>query len=400
MGAQQVHRAAVCAALVALTLPAIAVAGSRDEPVIVIDLRPGADLDESRAAFHAQLGQIAGIAPRRDGGVEDALAGEPGDTDGPALTAALDAARAAYGDLDCKTAAAHADVAIDLVAARQAAGLDDGSAARSGWAYALLCADHDGDLRRAQLAAQQLRNLGVTSGDDAGISAATWARYPEIDASTDRDIVALTVDTAAGATVWVDHAAVGVAPVTVYVAAGEHVVAASDGPRRSAGRVTVAGKPVTAKLELVDRTGAYSSVAAVVKGWRDGSLTPTAESLGTVMDALGVRFALILAGRSTVQVWGRGPRDDLPRKIDDAPVDDVMAIGSMITDRVAAWDGRSPDPDLPLLVESPEDRATRDRGTPNRWWVYAAIVGAVVLGTTVLYLQDTADDRQTITVSF
>ncbi len=364
----------------------------------MIDLRPGADLVESRTAFYDELGNISGLAPVRD--AEGALAGEASDADAPALRAALDAARAAYGNLDCKTAAAQADAAIDLAAARQAAGLDDGTAARSAWAYVLLCADTDGDLRRAQLAAHQLRGLGVTSADDAGISAAVWARYPEIDASTDRDIVALTVETTAGAAVWIDHASVGTAPVTVYVPAGEHLVAAADGPRRAAIRVTIAGKPVSSTLTLIDQTGEYSAVSAVVKGWRDGALTPTAEALGTVMTTMKVRFALILAGKATVQVWGRGPRDDLPRKIDDAPVDDVMAIGSMITDRVSAWDGRAPDPDQPLLVETPEERAARDHGTPNRWWVYAAIIGAVVVGTTVLYLQDSADDHQMIVLSF
>lgn len=370
--------------------------------MIVIDLRPGDGLVASRAELYAALHGIEGIAPRDELGLPGALAGEGSDTDAPALHAALDAARAAYGDLDCKTAAAQADVAIDLLAARQAGGLDDGNALRSAWAYALLCADHDGDLRRAQLAAHELRALGVTEADEAGLSAATWARYPEIDASTDRDIVALTIDTTAGAAVWIDHALVGAAPVTAYVAAGEHVVAAADGPRRAAIRITAAGKPVSATVTLVDRTGKFSAIATVVKGWRDGVLTPNSEALGTIMDTLQVRFALILAGTSTVQVWARGPRDDLPRKVDDAPVDDVMGIGALITDRVAAWDGHAPDPDLPLLVETPEERAAhgKGRGTPTRWWVYAAIVGAVVVGSTVLYLQDSADDTQTIVLRF
>jgi len=368
--------------------------------VIVIDLRPAEGLEASRAEVYDALRGIEGIAPREDAGLAGALAGEGSDTDAAELRVALDAARAAYGDLDCKTAAASADVAIDLLAARQAGGIDDGTALRTAWAYALLCADHDGDLRRAQLAANQLRVLGVADGDDAGVSAATWARYPEIDASTDRDIIALTVDTTAGAAVWIDHALVGTAPVTAYVAAGEHVVAAADGPRRGAIRVTAAGKPASATVPLVDRTGTYSSIAAVVKGWRDGVLTPNAESLGTVMATLDVRFALILAGKTTVQIWARGPRDELPKKVDDAPRDDVLAIGSLITDRVAAWDGRVPDPDLPLLVETPEERASRGRSARTKWWIYAAIVGAVVAGSTVLYFQDSAEDRQTIVIRF
>lgn len=403
MGARQVHRAAVVAAGLVAALAVLAVprgAAADGEPVIVIDLRPADGLDASRAEFYGALRAIEGLDPRDEPDLVGALAGDAADTDAPELRAALDTARAAYGDLDCKAASASADVAIDLLAARQAAGLDDGTALRTAWAYALLCADHDGDLGRAQLAAHQLRALGVAAGEDAGISAATWARYPEIDASTDRDIVALTVETTAGAAVWIDHALVGTAPVTAYVAAGEHVIAAAEGPRRAAIRVTAAGKPITTTLTLVDRTGSYSAVAGVVKGWRDGVLVPNAEALGTVMDALEVRFALILAGKSTIQVWARGPRDTLPRKVDDASIADPMAVGSLILDRVAAWDGRAPDPDLPLLVESPEDRGARDRGAGTNWWIYAAIVGAVALGSTVLYLQDSADDRQTILVRF
>ena len=372
-----------------------------DEPVIVIDLRPGdADgLAASRDELFAELGRISGITVRRADGLDRALAGEASDTDAAEVRAALDEARAAFGELDCKRAAPAADRAIDLLAGRQAAGLDDGLALRGAWAYVLLCADQAGDRSRAQTAADRLRDLGVTSGDQAGISDATWARFPEIDASTDRGLVSLTITTEpAGAAVWIDHREVGVSPVTVHVAAGPHLVAAADGFRRGATRVELAGKDATAAIPLVDRTGPYSAVAGVVKGWRDGALTPTAEALGTVMQSLEVRFALLLVGKSTMQVWALGPRDDKPRKIDDVGRADPMAAVAMITDRVAAWDGNAPDPDLELLVESPEDR--RGKGTPNRWWVYAAIVGAVAVGTTILYLQDAADDYQRIEIRF
>jgi hypothetical protein len=76
-----------------------------------------------------------------------------------------------------------------------------------------------------------------------------------------------------------------------------------------------------------------------------------------------------------------------------------MAIAAMINDRVVAWDGRAPDPDVPLLYETTGERTGR-RNDPARWWVYASIVGAVLVGSGILYLQDTADDHQTITISF
>lgn len=370
--------------------------------MIVIDLRPGdADgLRGSRAELHGELAKISGIAVRSEDGLDAALAGEASDRDAAVVREALDEARTAFGDLDCKAASAAAARAIDALAGRQAAGLDDGTALRGAWAYQLLCADRDGDRVRAQTAADRLRGLGVTGGEEAGISEQTWQRFPEIDASTDRGIVALDIRVdRAGAKVWVDHREVGVAPVTAYVEAGEHVVAAADGFWRGAVRVSAAGKDVKVAVPIADQTGPFSAVAGVVKGWRDGALTPTAEALGTVMQALEVRFALLLAGKGTMQVWALGPRDDKPRKIDDVAREDPMAAAALITDRVAAWDGNAPDPDL-LLVESPEDRARRGKGTPNRWWVYAAIVGAVAVGTGILYFQDSADDHQKIEIRF
>lgn len=406
MGTRQILRVAAAIAVATAAGDPIAAAQADEpagEPVIVIDLRPGdaEGLRGSRAALIGELGGITGIAVRIDAGLDGALAGEASDNDASALRIALDEARTGFADLDCKKAGAAAARAIDLLAARQAAGLDDGTALRGAWAYTLLCADRDGDRVRAQTAADRLRGLGVGRGEEAGISETTWERFPEIDASTDRGIVAMAVTTEpAGAKVWVDHAEVGVSPITVYVAAGEHVVAAADGFWRGATRVDAAGKNLGVALPLVDQTGPFSAVAGVVKGWRDGALTPTAEALGTVMQSLKVRFALLLVGKTTMQVWAMGPRDDKPRKIDDVSREDSMAAAALITDRVAAWDGNAPDPDMELLVESPEDRAKRSKGTPNRWWVYAAIVGAVAVGTGILYFQDSADDHQRIEIRF
>ncbi len=379
--------------------------GGDGEPVIVVDLRPGdgAARQRLRAALIGELRGVQGLsiaqAPGEAGGLDGALAGEAADRDVPALTAALDEARAAFGALDCARTTAAADRAVDLLAARQASGLDDGAALRSAWALLLLCADQAGDRARAQTAADRLRGLGVTDAADAGLSDATWSRFPEIDAQTDRDVVAVTIEAEPGAAVWVDHAPVGAAPLTVYVAAGEHLVAAGAGSRRAAARVRADRKAVTAKLDLVDQAGTHSAIAGVVAAWRDGAAAASAEQLGAVMDTVDVRFALVLAGTDTIQVWAKGPGDRVARKLDDGVDDDVMGIAAMITDRVVAWDGRAPDPDVPLLYETERERAGR-RADPVRWWVYASIVGAVLVGSGILYLQDTADDHQTITISF
>jgi hypothetical protein len=373
-----------------------------DEPVVVIDLRPGDPqaLASSRAELRAALGAVQGLTVRDDAGLDAGLGGGGADGDRGEVTARLAEARAAFGDLDCARASAAADRAIDTLAARQASGLDDGGSLRSAWAIVLVCADQDGDRRRAQRASDRLRGLGLATGTDAGIAPAIWDRYPEIDASTDRDIVAVTVDTDPdGAAVWIDHVAIGRAPVTIHLPAGEHVVAAGLGAHRLATRVTLAHKPVTAQLQLVDRSGPHAAVATLVEKWRDGSLSPTAEGLAQVMAAIEVRFAVILAGTSRMQLWALAPGSRKARKIDDASAADTMAIGAMIVDRVTAWDHNAPDPDQPLLVETRADRDRR-RGPPEKWWVYAAIVGAVVVGTAILYFQDSAENRQQIVIRF
>ncbi len=373
--------------------------------MIVVDLRPGdsAARRNLRRQLIVELRGIQGLTlaqvPELPGGLDGALAGEASDRDVPAVTAALDEARAGFGALGCARTVAAADRAIDLLAARQAPALDDGAAKGRSWALNLLCADQAGERGRAQAAADHLRVLGVVVASDAGLTDATWARFPEMDAQTDRDVVALTVESEAGVAVWVDHVRVGVAPVTLYVAAGEHVVAAGASTRRGAVRVRADRAAVTATVPLADQTGEHSAIAGVVAAWRAGAVPASATELGALMDRVGVRVALVLAGTDTVQVWAKGPGERAARKLDDGSRVDLMAIAAMVSDRVASWDGRAPDPDRPLLYETHGEREGR-RNDPVRWWVYASIVGAVLVGSGILYLQDTADDHQKITITF
>jgi hypothetical protein len=68
---------------------------------------------------------------------------------------------------------------------------------------------------------------------------------------------------------------------------------------------------------------------------------------------------------------------------------------ALVVDRVHTWDDHAPDPDRPLLTESPEERANRDpRKIPTKWWVYAAILGAVATAVTIVYVHDSASDTQ------
>jgi hypothetical protein len=416
MGAQQVLRAAGVVAAVAIAAapsgahadraPRLRLAQAGADPagaeaVIVVDLRPGdpAALVTSRKALLDELDAIQGIRARRDPELEGALSGAAVDRDAARVSAALDEARTAFGALDCKRAAPAADRAIDDLAARQAAGLDDGAALRTAYAYLLLCADQAGDTATTVRAASRLRALGVTSGDDVGISATTWAKLPEIDASTG-DLVALTVEAdQPGAAVWVDHVAVGPAPQTVIVAGGEHVVAAGVGGTRAAKRLEVHGTKQTVALALTDQRGSWSDIAGKVRAWRDQVQSPTNAELGAIMTTAEVRFAVVLAGSRTAEVWAQGPTDPVAKKLDTGTIDQPLELAAMISDRAAVWDGRAPGDEL--LTETAEERA-RLYGTGKRdsakWYVYASIAGAILVGGAVIYFNDSASDTQRIVI--
>jgi hypothetical protein len=407
MGARQVSRlAAVAAALgIALGTGPAAAAPTPGEPVIVVDLRPGDEAARapSRAAFRARLDGITGLRVLRSDGDDDsalldaALAGSTGDADLPRARAALAEAREAFGALDCARARPAAELAVGLIAARQAAGLDDSAALRTAWAYALLCADRDGDMRAAQVAAARLRGLGVTRGEDVGISAATWDRFPEIDAATDRDIVELAVSGPAGASIWIDHVAAGAAPLTVFVPAGRHIVAAAaatDARRALRGAIVVDVGGVTSPLEvpMQDATNRWSSVGDRVAGWRRDRRPPTGQALAALMADLRVRFAFVLTGDDVARLWERdGTR--AARAIAEGTTGDALAMAAALDERVAALDGR------PATDEILRDDR-RGRNDHPRWWIYASIVGAVLAGGAVIYAQDSAQDRQRVEIDW
>jgi hypothetical protein len=411
MGAQQVLRAAV-----ALTFAAPAVARAdtgfsrksaeaKDERVIVVDLRPGDPqaLAASRRELAEELSRMQGMTVVRETAVDAALAGGAVDLDAARVTDALADARTAFGALDCAKTTHAADRAIEDLAARQAAGLDDGPALRTAYTYVMLCADRTGDTDAALLAAGRLRRLGVTSGDDIGVSAGTWAKLPEVD-SFGGELVAITVEADRdGAAVWIDHELAGTAPVTVHVPAGRHVIAAGAGGARDATRLVVAPPAQTVTLALADQRGAWSEIAGRVKAWRDGTATPDAEALGGIMTTAKVRFAVVLAGARTAELWAMNADETRAKKLDTTSIDAPLELAAIITDKIASWDGRAPDPEA-LLVETPEERARRygerdKRTTRTRWYVYASIAGAFLIGGVIIYANDSATDTQRIVIT-
>lgn len=374
MGVDQVLRVAVAGA-VALALAGDAAAAP---VVVVVDARPtpvAADAAALRAAFAA-----AELAPL-EGAAAEAWAGRADDDLG--LDAALAEAGDGYGQLDCGRARPWAETAALLAAARTAAGVDERARGNRAWSYLLLCADKDGDRPAARHAADRVRALGGS----AAISADVWARYPEVDAAIDRDIVAITVTAPAGAAVTLDDQPLGPAPATAYAHAGRHLVAAPG----HATWITVQGKPLTVEVPaLPPHDPAIAAIAVQVDEARSGVEVTRAAAIA---QAAAVELVAVLEADGRVALWQR--RRAATTALGRGTAADMVAAA---TRAYAAAHDRGPDLTLPLVREPPTAaKPTRD---PTRWWVYAAIGGALVAGAAAIYAADAGDDHQRFELSF
>jgi hypothetical protein len=367
------------------------------ERIAVIDLGGLGGGADAVHQLHAAI-VAAGFTPVVGDGLEDALAGRDVDRDAQALAVEMASATRAFGLLACGEVTPAARRAIGLSAARQASGLPAPELPRA-WAYVLLCADRDGQFDTAAAAALQLRALGGSPD----VPAAVLAKYPDIDAVANPDLVELDIETdTPGAQVWIDFRPIGTAPVHVAVAVGDHVIAAATGTKRgwAAGTAIRAQKAV--KLELTDAAGPWAEVARKIAGWK--AAPPPAE-LAAVLARVHARVALIRRG-DEIEAWGHVGATEEPHLLggDDgtAPVADVARVLGVIADRVAAWSAHAPDPDRPLLLDDQARRGGRrdQPATPTKWWVYAAIGGAIAIGAGIIVANEAASDRQRVELHY
>lgn len=400
MGPQQVLSAA--AVLVLAASSAAVAAPTLGDAVAVIDLGPGDVRPQINAALvSARLDVLEG------NGLDDALAGTSIDRDQLALAAAMADAQSKFGALSCADTLTAAQSAIAIAAARQAAGIAVPELVRA-WTYVLLCADRTGNANQAMVAATQLRSLGGTQTSD--VDASVLARYPELDALSNREVMELEIAAEVpGADVWVDFRRVGTAPVKLVLTSGTHVIAAAKGSRRGVLTGTVVKKQPSVTVPMPEQANLYAPLAAKVAGW-GGKLPPSAD-LEAVMNEIGARVAIVRHG-DTVEAWGRVGKSDKLRRLgaDDGvrPLAEVGALAALIADRIDGWNDRSPDPDEPLLTETPEERAAynaRQKGKaeddePTPWWIYATIGGAIAIGAVIIIANETKDHTQRIELKY
>lgn len=371
----------------------VASAAPRRDRVAVIDVGP----TDGGVARRAIAGAIVngGLSPLIGDGVDDALAGEDIAPDAARLAAAMADAQRAFGQLDCKETIAASSGAIGIAAARQAAGLAVPELSRA-WTYVLLCAERANDTALARTAITRLRTLGGSPEVPADL----WTKYPEIDALLDRELYPIEITSdAPGATIWIDHAPAGTAPLKTVLPAGEHVIAAASGDRRGFAMGTAVKTQTTLAIPTPSMRGTYGAIAKKVASW--GGVMPAASEIGAVLTLAKVRVAIVRRG-DTLEAWGRAGRAEEPHRLGGedgtGSLDDAPRLVALIADRMAAWNDRAPDPDQLLTEENtPLLREKRGRvDEPAKWWVYAALAGAIVAGGTLLYFTETAGTTQRV----
>ncbi|MEZ4400083.1 MAG: hypothetical protein R3B06_08695 [Kofleriaceae bacterium] len=350
-----------------------------DAPAVVVIAPTG---DAATAAEVAAAVTATGLVVL-DGPAAQVLRGRA--LDDLAAERALAEAQDGFGQLDCGRARPAAETAVRLLAGRAAAGLDERARLTRAWSYLVLCADKDGDGPVARLAAAQLRGLG----DAAAMTADLQARYPDIDAHLDRDIVPVTIAGPAGGVATVDDRVVGPVPATAYLAAGKHLVAVASGATRGAAFITVLGRPLAVTVEAPALDDAVTAPAvAAMAAWAGGARVDSA-SVGRVLADLDVELAAVVQPRGALTLWHR-QRGATARIASGAP----PAIAAAARGAYDAAHERAPAPDDPLLRDPPRRRSTKATGERTTWWVYAAIGGALVAGTVAIFAADAGPDRQ------
>jgi hypothetical protein len=395
MGPQRVLQAVAVVASAWLARPSLA-APRGHERIAVVDLGP--DGTDVRQRLTAAL-VTAGFEPVSGDGVEEALAGRGALRDAAELALAMAAAQRAFGELKCSDVTPAAQTAVGLAAARQAAGLPVPELPRA-WTYLLLCADRENRFDAAHAAAHQLRGLGGSPDVPAGV----WAKYPAIDAIADLELIELDIEAdVPGAAVWIDFQPAGVSPLHVALPAGDHVIAAAAGGKRGWAAGRAVRSQTSVHVALSEPAQSFRELAQRVASFHGA--VPAPGELAWLLDQVHARIALVRHG-DTVEAWGQIGRSELPHRLGDAaPIDDVARVLNAVDARIRRWADHAPDPDTPLLVESPEEREARSArgdvaGKPTKWWVYAAIAGAAAIGATIILVHDAGSDRQRVEVRY
>ncbi len=381
-----------------------------DEDVVIIDLRPGdsAQLDKSRGALCLELGKVQGIRVLGGAAMDAALRGQADEAFSRRGKTALTTAALAYGRLDCAAALRDAKVAVINYAALQATKKVVIDPLRRAYVYTLLCAHNAGDKQTAATAASRLRALGFTT-PPIGVSADIWNKYPAaitapvpvpgavpVAPPTQVGKGELEITAPVGARVWIDHTDRGSVPIKLTLPVGEHIVAVANASGAAAQLTKVKTGRTSIPMVIQGADPKWEPIRSTIAGWKTASRIVSTKRFAELLRQLKVRFALVFTGNK-VAVWGIQKYRKTARRLGAAAATKPVELGALVTDHASAWDGRAPDPSMPLLTEGNTKKLTKK---PHKWWVYAGIVGAVALGAAVIIANDSADDSQRVILTF
>ena len=400
-------------------------------PIVVVDLnlRGGAGGSGSGAAALRQELRTAGFSVISSPELDAANAGIDGGKDLGEALAALVLAKASFGALDCPAAQVAAESAIARLAARGAAGIEVATPLTSAWSYLLLCRDRSGDFDGAMRAAAALRTLTAQAALAAGaasaaaappatIDATVWAKYPEVDATGNHDVAELAISIASDqgtdldAAIAIDHRPAGTSPVKVFVPVGRHLIAAARGSRRAALWIDLSTRAASVALRLSEQDAPLSRISERVAGWKtqppDGSRVATyfenllAAAQGQSWNPSSARSPLLVilgvAGDPRrAQLWASDGPGALP-EVTELSFDPQApgALLAAVQRRASIWNEQAAEPDPLLTGTADGERQRESKSGGQKWWVYAALAGAVVVGGGVILANELSEDTQRV----
>jgi hypothetical protein len=363
---------------------------------VVVDFRSGEAgvRQPSQAAFADGLGAHGELHLADDAELTSILGNRPYSAALVKGSSSLSAAILSFGSLDCPSAQARAKSAVLDLAAAAASGVDASKELRQAYLYQFLCADREGRVDDAMSTASMLRNL-IEEERPKEIGLDTWEKYPGVDAhSTVRKVPVEIESEPSGATIWLNHKAVGETPSTLLISEGQHLIALGLPGRGVSQELTITGKGKVT-LPLAKPESRWQGISTALRKAKVAESHKRPKAMGSLMAATLSEVAFVMREPGRVAVWILPPNRRSAEFVGHAPnaaIAGEIALQGLVDSSIQP----GLDPNMPLLRES-DFTTTKSRAT-KRWWVYGVVLGAVAVGAGFIIFQDLREDTQRIEV--
>jgi hypothetical protein len=363
---------------------------------VVVDFRNG-DLgvrSPSQDAFIEGLGGHGELHLAEDAELTSILGNRPYSAALVRGTTTLSAAILAFGSLDCASTLVRSASAILDLAAAAASGVDASTQLRKAYLYQFLCADRAGQVDDAMVAASMLRTI-IKEDRPKEIGLDTWEKYPQVDAQSVWRKLPVKIDSKpSGATIFLNHEAVGETPSTLLLTEGKHLVALGLPGRGVSQQLTITGKG-SVTLPLAETKSRWQGIAKALESAKGADSDRRPKRMGSLMAATLSEVAFVMREPGRVAVWILPPNRRSAELVGHAPnaaIAGEIALQGLVDSSIQP----GLDPNMPLLRES-DMTTTKSRDT-KRWWVYGLVLGAAAIAAGVIVAQDLGEDTQRIEV--